>query len=60
MYCLLRKRTKLKILSVLSEKVGPVFRGKNYAIVLSPNIFELALLLQYLAYYFGNAVIRSI
>ena len=45
---------------VLSEKFGPVFRGKNYAIVLSPNIFELAPLLQYLAYYFGNAVIRSI
>ena len=45
---------------VLSEKIGPVFRGKNYAFVLSPNIFKLAPLLQYLAYYFGNAVIRSI
>ena len=45
---------------VLSEKFGPVFRGKNYAIVLSPDIFELAPLLQYLANYFGNAVIRSV
>ena len=46
---------------VLSEKFGAVFRGKIYAIVLFPNIFELAPLLQYLAYYFGNAVLnRSI
>ena len=41
---------KFVLSEIISVKTRTYVRGKNYAIVLSPNIFELAPLWQYFAH----------